>query len=251
MNSKRFTKSSEMVMLLAAEHARRIGSNQIDAEHILLGIVDERNSLAAKTLGLLGLTRTAVRLMVEKLFGRGIEVPNKKVSLTEKTIEVLEQSQIIAIADSSQKIEPRHLLMGIIDEGTNRAVEILTIFDVDLVALRQELWTSSEPVGEDMLPIAVHFVRAMREKNSPESPDLPIRKEGDPGSTISCSVKNKQRGGYNVMLANGKDAFLHSELNYNSEDRLEVLVVQVEEHIVVTDKKEAFIEWPPSFKSSA
>lgn len=69
-----------IVVMWAAEEARRLGSNQIDTEQILLGIVDEQNSVAAKTLELLGLTTTTVRLMAEELYGCGTEVSDKTIS---------------------------------------------------------------------------------------------------------------------------------------------------------------------------
>ncbi|CAN5205783.1 hypothetical protein BH10CYA1_BH10CYA1_59080 [soil metagenome] len=131
--------------------------------------------------------------------------------------------------------------MGIIDDRTNRAVEILKKFDVNLASLRQNLWKSSEPIIEDEASALALFSEPMAKKSLPESLDIPVRNEGDPGSTISCRVKDQQRGGYTVTLANGKDAFLHSGLEYLPDDLLEVLVVQIEEHVVVTDRKELFI----------
>ncbi|TVT52085.1 ATP-dependent Clp protease ATP-binding subunit, partial [Amycolatopsis rhizosphaerae] len=52
----RFTQRARHVLTQAERSARGVGNDQIDTEHILLGLVGEREGLAAKALEKLGVT---------------------------------------------------------------------------------------------------------------------------------------------------------------------------------------------------
>src|SRR5579863_5855919 len=68
---ERFTDRARRVIVLAQREARRLSHNYIGTEHILLGLVDEGEGVAAKALDSLGISLTAVRQQVEEIIGRG------------------------------------------------------------------------------------------------------------------------------------------------------------------------------------
>jgi ATP-dependent Clp protease ATP-binding subunit ClpC len=68
---ERFTDRSRRVLVLAQEEARRLDHNFIGTEHILLGLIDESEGVAARTLASLGITREAVRDKVLEKVGPG------------------------------------------------------------------------------------------------------------------------------------------------------------------------------------
>ncbi len=72
----------------------------------------------------------------------------------------------------------------------------------------------------------------------------PVRKEGDYGTRQQCRIVSSQRGGYSVILANGKTAFLHSQKQYLLDDQVEVMILQVVDRIIVTDEEKSFGGWP-------
>src|SRR6204780_3661794 len=65
-----FTERARRSIVLAQEEAQRLGNNYIGPEHILLGIISEGESLAAKVLETLGVNLAKVRKEVEGIVGR-------------------------------------------------------------------------------------------------------------------------------------------------------------------------------------
>jgi len=58
----RFTERARKVIILAKEEARRFNHDYIGTEHILLGLIKERESVAAAVLQNLGLSLDTIRL---------------------------------------------------------------------------------------------------------------------------------------------------------------------------------------------
>jgi hypothetical protein len=72
---ERFTDRARRVVVLAQEEARMLNHNYIGTEHILLGLVRERDGIAAMALGSLNIRLDAVRREVEEIIGRGQAAP--------------------------------------------------------------------------------------------------------------------------------------------------------------------------------
>ena len=68
---ERFNDRARRVVVLAQEQARMLNHNYIGTEHILLGLVRERDGIAAMALGSLNIRLDAVRREVEEIIGRG------------------------------------------------------------------------------------------------------------------------------------------------------------------------------------
>lgn len=57
---ERFTKNAKLSVVAAQENARDLGAEEIGAEHILLGVLDQGPEKLVETLGAAGVTREAV-----------------------------------------------------------------------------------------------------------------------------------------------------------------------------------------------
>ncbi|MDX6415200.1 MAG: ATP-dependent Clp protease ATP-binding subunit ClpC, partial [Gaiellaceae bacterium] len=68
------TTAGELALELAAEEARALGHDYLGTEHFLLGLLRERQGLAARLLITLGITRAEVRTRVIAYVGEGDEV---------------------------------------------------------------------------------------------------------------------------------------------------------------------------------
>ena len=62
-----FTERARRSIVLAQEEAQRLGNNYIGTEHLLLGIISEGESVAAKVLENLGVNLQKVRGEVEAI----------------------------------------------------------------------------------------------------------------------------------------------------------------------------------------
>ncbi|MFY9776996.1 MAG: Clp protease N-terminal domain-containing protein, partial [Trebonia sp.] len=72
---ERFTDRARRVVVLAQEESQRLSHNYIGSEHLLLGLLAEREGVAARALESLNVTLTAAREQVEEIIGPGQQTP--------------------------------------------------------------------------------------------------------------------------------------------------------------------------------
>ena len=79
---ERFTDRARRVIVLAQEEARMLDHDYLGTEHILLGLIHEGESVAAKALESLGISLEAVRQQVEEIIGQGMQAPSGHIPFT-------------------------------------------------------------------------------------------------------------------------------------------------------------------------
>ena len=87
---ERFTDRARRVVVLAQEEAQRLGNNYIGTEHLLLGIISEGESVAAKVLENLGVNLQKVRGEVEAIVGKGSQTTQQEMVFTPRAKRVIE-----------------------------------------------------------------------------------------------------------------------------------------------------------------
>ena len=133
---ERFTDRARRVVVLAQEESRRLNHNFIGTEHILLGLIQEREGVAAQALGALGIRLEAVRARVEETVGRGESTPSGHIPFTPRAKKVLELSLREALQFGHNYIGTEHLLLGLIREGEGVAATVLVGLGADLESVR-------------------------------------------------------------------------------------------------------------------
>src|SRR5260370_34774480 len=68
---QRFTERARRVVFFAQEEAARLGENYVGTEHVLLGLVRENDSVAARILDRLGVPLGRIRSDIERQVPRG------------------------------------------------------------------------------------------------------------------------------------------------------------------------------------
>ena len=130
MYFSRFTQKSKKVIELSLECAREFGNNRVDSEHLLLGLSKEGDGVASRVLLKLGITPKYIEgKIIEK---KGI-IPIMPIDLvlSPRSEEILEISGIFADKFKSEYIETEHILLGILQQGENLAVNILKEAGID------------------------------------------------------------------------------------------------------------------------
>jgi ATP-dependent Clp protease ATP-binding subunit ClpC len=135
---ERFTDRSRRVVVLAQEEARLLGHNHIGTEHLLLGLIAEEESVAARTLRALGVTLDAARDQVRQVIGPGHQDPASHIPFTPRAKKVLELSLREALSLKSGYIGTEHLLLGLITEGKGVGAQILVEFGATPQAVRDK-----------------------------------------------------------------------------------------------------------------
>src|SRR4029450_8304032 len=121
------------------EEARMLNHNYIGTEHILLGLVRERDGVAGKALVSLDISLEAVRQQVEEIIGQGQAVPRGHIPFTPRAKKVLELSLREALQLGHNYIGTEHILLGLIREGEGVAAQVLQKLGADLNRVRQQV----------------------------------------------------------------------------------------------------------------
>jgi ATP-dependent Clp protease ATP-binding subunit ClpC len=133
---ERFTNQSRRVVVLAQEEARTLNHNHIGTEHLLLGLLHEGKGTAAQVLGAVDITLDAARDQVATTVGRGREHSPGHIPFTPRAKKSLELSLREAVALKSYNIGTGHLLLGLIQQGDNTALQVLATLGADVDELR-------------------------------------------------------------------------------------------------------------------
>ena len=138
----RFTERARIIINYANEEAIRLNHDQIDTEHLLLGLVHEGQGIAARALQELDVNLERLEMEVKRMI--------KKTSIfTDKTRRPLgfahAANQVLQYAmEEAQRLEydhvgTEHILLGLIRERTGIAARALTNFGVTLEKIRKVL----------------------------------------------------------------------------------------------------------------
>jgi ATP-dependent Clp protease ATP-binding subunit ClpA len=136
---ERFTDRARRVIVLAQEEARLLDHDYIGTEHILLGLIREREGVAAQALESLGISLEAVRAEVEQVIGRGQTTPGPQIPFTPRSKKVLELSLREARSLGHDYIGTEHILLGLIREGEGVAAQVLVKLGADLARTRAQV----------------------------------------------------------------------------------------------------------------
>jgi ATP-dependent Clp protease ATP-binding subunit ClpC len=133
---ERFTERARRAVVLSQEEARRLNHNYIGTEHILLGLIQEEEGVAAQVLTSIGVSRDEVRTLVEEIIGRGTQTLSEHVPFTPRAKTVLELSLREALQLGHNYIGTEHLLLGLLREGEGVAAQVLTRLGAELGQVR-------------------------------------------------------------------------------------------------------------------
>jgi ATP-dependent Clp protease ATP-binding subunit ClpC len=146
----RFTDEARRVLTLAQEEARTLNQSRIGTEHLLLGLVQERQGTAAEALEALGISLDAVRQQVEKITGQVMDGPAASHNqYTLRAKKALDLSLREALQLGHHHIGTEHILLGLLREREGPAAQVLVELGADLTQVRQQvLRLLEDPQGE-------------------------------------------------------------------------------------------------------
>src|SRR5580693_6205756 len=136
---QRFTERARKVVFFAQEEAGRLGENYVSTEHLLLGLVRENDSVAARILDRMGVSLGRIRSEIERQVTRGDGRLGQDMQLTPRAKRVIDLAYDEARQLSNNYIGTEHLLLGLIREGEGLAGRVLAKLGVDLDKTRKEV----------------------------------------------------------------------------------------------------------------
>ncbi len=144
---ERFTDRARRVVVLSQEEARLLNHNYIGTEHILLGLIQEREGVAARALESLKISQESARREVEQIIGRGGTSPGGHIPFTPRAKKVLELSLREALKLKHDYIGTEHILLGLLREGEGVAAQVLVKLGASLLRVREQVIQLLEASG--------------------------------------------------------------------------------------------------------
>ncbi len=140
MSFEKFTDKARKVLVLAQDEARALHQPYVGTEHVLLGLIQEKEGLAAQALDRLNITYDDVVQTIRQVvtIDESADVSGH-LSFTPRVKRVLENSLREAMQMGQSYISTEHLLLGIVREGEGTALDVLN-----------RLGTSGDDVREAM-----------------------------------------------------------------------------------------------------
>jgi ATP-dependent Clp protease ATP-binding subunit ClpC len=136
---ERFTDRARRVLVLAQNEALLLKHSYIGTEHILLGLMDEGEGVAARALAELGISLEVSRQKVEETIGLSGSAPTGSPQFTWRAKKVLELSLREALQLGHDYIGTEHILLGVVRERHGVACQVLISLGVDLDGVRRQV----------------------------------------------------------------------------------------------------------------
>ncbi|MDD5854249.1 MAG: ATP-dependent Clp protease ATP-binding subunit [Lachnospiraceae bacterium] len=142
-----YTENAKTALAIAKRMAKKTGQNYIGTEHILLGLLDCKSSVAAELLAKSDVTEQKVLDVIKELIA-----PSGGVSILERdgysprAVQILQDADRQAERFGAGKTGTEHILLALIKEGDNIAARLLYTLGVNLQKLYVDTLVA---IGED------------------------------------------------------------------------------------------------------
>ena len=172
-----------------------LGENYVSTEHLLLGLVRENDSVAARILDRMGVSLGRIRSEIERQVTRGDGRLGQDMQLTPRAKRVIDLAYDEARQLSNNYIGTEHLLLGLIREGEGLAGRVLTKLGVQLERTRREVKIVQDKEGGGVANAA------------PTPPDARPKQEFHSAFAALPAAQQTQLQGEGVLLNQLPEAF--------------------------------------------
>ncbi len=143
--NKKFSPVVKQIIHQSGQEARRLGHDYIGAEHLLLGIIAERDSLPVRVLDALLVDVFDLKKRLERSIPRHSAYPPAdnlfvgEFQVTTQVQRVLKVTFLEAKLLKSEEIFPEHLMLSLLKHPDTFATKLLNEYDVDYDNFKKEL----------------------------------------------------------------------------------------------------------------
>lgn len=132
-----FTPSARRGLEAAGALAQRLGHDPVGSEHLLLGLLQDRQSGAGRLLAAQGLTRQGLLEQLTEAWGTGAPLPGRRPLSPQ-----LERSVEVAVGQARRlghrQVNSRHLLLGLLGQKDGGACRLLAAAGIQLDHLSRQ-----------------------------------------------------------------------------------------------------------------
>ncbi len=135
----RFTEKAQNALNKALVFARELGHTYIGSEHLLLGLLDETDSVASEILTKRGADIEKIRTSLESVTGTGQKTNVSPTDMTPRTRKIIEGSSYEALKSGQNYIGTEHILLVLIAERDSVAVKLLEANGIVISDIRSDI----------------------------------------------------------------------------------------------------------------
>lgn len=137
--TNRFTEAAQNALNKSLYTARELGHTYVGSEHILLGLLSEQDSVAAKLLTERGVTYDRTRELASQIAGIGEPSQVGPGDMTPRTKRIIEMSSYQALKLGQNYIGTEHLLLSLVNEADCVGVKLISLQGVNMNALQNDI----------------------------------------------------------------------------------------------------------------
>lgn len=134
-----FTEKAQRVIYYAQEEARAMRYPAVGTEHLLMGILREGDSVAARALAEMNVTLEKVHDLISQVVTPGSTAIGNEIAITPRVKKVLQFAQEEAVRWGVNYIGTEHLLLGLLREREGLAAQVLQALDVHPDNVRKQV----------------------------------------------------------------------------------------------------------------
>ncbi len=137
---KQYTEQAKKALELAEKISRKLKHNYVGTEHILAGLLQQKNGVAAQVLSDNQVDASKLLEMIEELIapGEGM-ILEETDGYSPRTQKMLETARKEAAHFGSEEIGTEHLLLSMLKENESAAVRLLNTMNINLQKLYVDL----------------------------------------------------------------------------------------------------------------
>ena len=136
---ERFTEATKRVLTLAQEEAERANHSYIGTEHILLGLLRERDTVASVALDRINVDIAVVRRSIDTILGAHERIVIQQIIPTSRVKTIIEISFTEARRMGDDFVGTEHLLLGLLIEGEGIGAHVLNDLGANLENVKAEI----------------------------------------------------------------------------------------------------------------
>jgi len=135
----RFTERARAALVEAERLARGAGNEQIGTGHVLIGVIGQREGLAAKAIEKLGATPERIGEAVTATFPPPVDDLPPHIPFSPQVRKAIELTVREALRMGHNYVGTEHLLLGLLEHGEGTAFDVLAGLGIGKDAVEEEI----------------------------------------------------------------------------------------------------------------
>ena len=126
-----YSEQLQNILIYSTQEAERLGNNYVGPEHLLLGILRNGSGKAIEMLKLSQIDLSKIKQNIESQIRTGLEPTGAKIPFLKSSERIKRLMELESRALAAQTVDTEHLLLAILKEKNNLAVDVLQAENLD------------------------------------------------------------------------------------------------------------------------